>query len=791
MSERLSYVGKRLARPDIAAKVTGKAVYTADVALPGLLQGRILGSPHPHAKIAKIDTTRARALPGVVAVITHADVPSDKFTRSTLAEAMPDFAFAGERLDQTILTSRARHVGDWVAAVAAEDIYIAEQALALIEVDYEPLPAVFDPRAALRPDAPLVHDDAPGNVAQRMEFPFNTGDTAQALAEADAVVEFTGVSSRQKHIHLETDAAVAWFDADGRLTVISPSQGPHLAKRQVARRIFRDIDEGKIHWISPAIGGGFGARLALGVEPAAIALARAAGRPVRVTTTREEDFSGYSSRTDHHQTVRLGAKRDGTLTAIDYRIVADSGAYFSHSGSTTAVNVQMTLGTFQVPNRYGQFTIAYTNTPTTSGFRGYGNAEGAFVLQQAIDILAEKLDIDPVEIRLKNIQKAGDPSCLPPVPVEHTRLDECLRRGAERFGWTEKWGGWGRRRTGRCRRGVGVSAITHSSGAGGFLLETSNASIKLAADGSASLFVSPCEMGQGILGALTQVAAESSGLPREAIHVVTGDTDITPFDLGSHASRSMLVVGNAVADAGAKIKHQIRERSVPLFALRQVKAEPSEIEVREGRVFLVDRPDVGFDLREVAEASIFNFADRGDQIAATGAYSAHSHHPNHQAAFAEVEVDTHTGVVKVIKYLAAHDIGRAINPQLVEGQIEGGAIQGLGFALTEDFVIDPDTGVVLSNSLQTYRVPTANDIPEIEIILVEDPYAGGPFGAKGVGESGIVNPAAVIANAIYDAIGVRMTSLPMAADKILYLLQERQKKSGVAPGASAVSGQSI
>jgi xanthine dehydrogenase molybdenum-binding subunit len=253
----------------------------------------------------------------------------------------------------------------------------------------------------------------------------------------------------------------------------------------------------------------------------------------------------------------------------------------------------------------------------------------------------------------------------------------------------------------------------------------------------------------------------------------------------------MLVVGNAVADAGAKIKHQIRERSVPLFALRQVKAEPSEIEVREGRVFLADRPDVGFDLREVAEASIFNFADRGEQIAATGAYSTHSHHPNHQAAFAEVEVDTHTGVVKVIKYLAAHDIGRAINPQLVEGQIEGGAIQGLGFALTEDFVIDPDTGVVLSNSLQTYRVPTANDIPEIEIILVEDPYAGGPFGAKGVGESGIVNPAAVIANAIYDAIGVRMTSLPMAADKILYLLQERQKKSGVAPGASAVSGQSI
>lgn len=791
MSERLSYVGKRLPRPDIAAKVTGQAKYTEDLAIPGLLQGRILGSPHPHARIRSIDTGKAKALPGVVAVITHADVPKQKFTRSTLAEALPDFAYAGERLDQTILTDRARHIGDWVAAIAAEDIYTAEKALALIEVEYQPLPPVFDPFAALQPGAPQIHDDAPGNVAQRMEFPFNAGDAAQALAEADAVAEFSGVSSRQKHIHLETDVAVAWFDADGRLTVISPSQGPHLAKRQVSRRIFRDIEEGNIHWISPAIGGGFGARLALGVEPVAIALARAAGRPVRVTTTREEDFSGYSSRTDHHQTIRLGAKSDGTLTAIDHRVVADSGAYFSHSGSTTAVNVQMTLGTLRVPNRYGQFTIAYTNTPTTSGFRGYGNAEGAFVLQQALDILAEKLDLDPVAIRLKNIQKAGDPSCLPPVPLEHTRLDECLRVGAEHFGWRDRWLGWGKPKSGRYRRGVGVSILTHSSGAGGFLLETSNATIKLAADGSANLFVSPCEMGQGILGALTQVAAEASGLARESIRVVTGDTDITPFDLGSHASRSMLVVGNAVADAGAKIKRQIRERAVPIFELRQVKATPDDIEVQSGQVYLKPSPEVGFSVREVAEAAIFNFAGQSEQISAAGSYSATSHHPNHQAAFAEVEVDTHSGAVKVIKYLAAHDIGRAINPQLVEGQIEGGAVQGLGFALTEDFVIDPETGAVLSDSLLTYRVPTIEDIPELETILVEDPYVGGPFGAKGVGESGIVNPAAAVANAIYDAVGVRVTSLPMSADKILYLLQQRDGASKVPSGASAVSGQRL
>jgi xanthine dehydrogenase molybdenum-binding subunit len=785
----LAYVGKPLIKPDAAAKVTGKAQYTEDIVIPGMLEGRILRSPHPHARIVSIDVSKTKALSGVVAVLTNKEVPQSKFTRSTMAEALPDFAYGGERQDQMILSDKARYIGDWIAAVAAEDIYTAERALELIDVAYEPLPAVIDPFAALDPKAPQVHDDAPGNVAFTMEHPFNCGNVPCALATSDVMVEFSGVNSRQKHLHLETDIAIAYFEPNGRLTIISPSQGPHLAKKHLTQRIFTDIDDGDLRWLSPAIGGGFGARLALGVEPVAVALARAANRPVRVTTTREEDFSGYSSRTDQHQTIRIGAMRDGTITAIEQKTVSDSGAYLSHSATTSIVNMQKTLGLFRCDNVYGHLTVAYTNTPTTSGFRGYGNAEGAFVVQQAIDMLAEKLGMSPIELRLKNIRKEGEQSFFLPCKLEHTRLAECITLGAEKFGWNDKWKGWGAPKTGRVRRGVGMSILNHASGAGGFLLEHSSAIIKVLTDGSANLIVSPCEMGQGILGALAQVAADASGLKYETIRVVTGDTDVTMFDIGSHASRSMLVIGNAVVNAGAKIKEQIRTLAVPHFEKRQQKVAPDDIDISAGQVFLKGRPSIAFDVREIAFPAIYNYGAEGGQIVATGSYLSTSHHPNHQAAYAEVEVDTETGHVTVVKYVAAHDIGRAINPLLVECQMQGGIVQGIGFALTEDFTIDPDTGRVLSDSLLTYRVPGMMDVPEIESLMIEDPAPFGPFGAKGVGEAPVVNPAAAIANAVYDAIGVRIRSLPISPDKVLYALKHKGEAN--VPGASRVSGQYV
>jgi xanthine dehydrogenase molybdenum-binding subunit len=781
-----AYIGKRMTKPDIYGKVTGEAKYTDDLVIPGMIEGRILCAQVAHARITRIDASKALALPGVLAVLTHKDCPDSRFSRSTMAEALPEFAFTGERQDQFILTDKVRYVGDWVAAVAAEDIYTAEAALDLIEVEYEPLPMVLDPFEALKPGAPVVHEDCPNNIAFEMGHPFNCGDVDAAFAGAHAVAEFSGVNSRQKHLHLETDIAIASFESDGRLVIHSPSQGPHLAKKHLTKRVFPDLDDGDIRWISPAIGGGFGARLALGVEPVAVLLARHCRRPVRVTTTREEDFQGYSSRTDQHQTIRVAADKHGKLVAIEQTIVADSGAYLSHSATTATVNMQKTLGVLQCPNIRGHLTVAYTNTPTTSGFRGYGNPEGAFVLQQALDLLAEKLGMDPMELRLRNLKVPGDPSCFVPVTLEHTKLKECIHVAAEKIGYKDKWQGWGAVKQGRYRRGIGMSILTHASGAGGFLLEHSSCVMKVLTDGSLNLIVSPCEMGQGILGALAQVAAESTGLRYEQIRISTGDTDVTMFDIGSHASRSMLVIGNAVVAAGVKINQQIRERAVSYFAEHQVNLSPDDVEVKAGKITSPRAPGIVIEIGKIAYDAIYDFGSGGQQINASGSYQSTSHHPNHQAAFAEVEVDTETGLVTVLNYVSAHDIGRAINPLLVEAQMEGSLVQGVGFALTEDFVIDPETGRVLSDSLLTYRLPSTMDVPDQEHLLVEDPLAAGPYGAKGCGEAGLVNPAPAIANAIRDAVGIRVHSLPMSADKVLWALRHGDTP---APGRSAVSGQ--
>jgi len=773
MAQGFSYVGKRLTRPDVTGKVTGAAMYGADMTLPGMLIGRILTSPHAHAKIVRIDTSRAKTLPGVAAVITHEDVPKLGFTRSAMAEGFPAVAYKGENQDQFILSEKARYVGDWVAAVAALDVYTAEKALDLIEVEYEQLPAVFDPEEAAKPGAPAIHDRWQDNIAGVIEHPFNRGDVEKALAESDYVVEFSGRNSRQKHAHMEPDVALARWDEEGRVTVWSPCQNAHLAKRAMAQRIF-DIGEGNIRWITPTVGGGFGARMSFGVEPVCAMLAKVTGKAVKVVITREEDFSGWNCRTEMRQTVTMGLSKDGTVTAIKQRILSDAGAYLSHSGSISAVNMQSTLGLLRSPVISGKATVVYTNNPTSSGMRGYGNPEGSFVLQQAIDMAAEKSGMDPVAFRLKNARGVGEPSMWEPVDLDSCSLDKCIKLGAERIGWTDKWEGWGRKKEGRFRRGVGMSIMTHASGAGGFLLEHSNAIIKLHEDGSAHLTVSPCEMGQGILGVLSQIAAEAAGLRYEDIHVITGDTDVTLFDIGSHASRSTYVIGNAVVDAGKKIREILLKR-----AAKRLETTPDKLDVREGRIYLIADPDTAISVAQISRDAIYDYGTDGQHITATGRYQSLTHCPNFQAGFAEVEVDTETGVIKILRFVLAHDIGRAINPQNVEGCLEGGACQGIGYALSEDLLIDGKTGEVLTDSFATYKMPSALDMPEIDVILVEDPAPTGPFGAKGVGEPGMTNVAPAIANALYDAVGIRIHSLPMTPEKVLEVLRAKEHEGSV------------
>jgi len=765
MVQELTSVGKRLPRPDGPSKVTGEARYGADITLPGMLIGRILRSPYPHARIRKIDTSKAKALAGVEAVIGFEDVPKRPFTRSVMAEGFPAIAYQGENQDQFILSDKARYIGDWIAAVAAVDTYTAEQALDLIEVDYEQLPAVFDPEEAMKPGAPAIHEGYENNIAGTIEHPFSCGDVEKAFRESDIVVEFSGRNSRQKQAHLELDVAVAQWDTQGRVTIWSPCQNPHLAKKALARRVL-GIGEGNIRWITTTVGGAFGARMSFCVEPVCAMLAKVTGKPVKVLVTREEDFAGWNSRTEQRQTIKIGANRNGAITAIKQEILSDSGAYLSHSGSITAVNMQSALGLFRSPNISGMAKVVYTNTPTASGMRGYGNPEGGFVLQQAIDMAAEKAGMDPVEFRLKNVRGTGEPSMWVPVPLDSCNIGQCITLGAKQISWKKKWSGWGRKGEGRKRRGIGMSIMTHASGAGGFLLEHSHAIIKLHEDGSAQLTVSPCEMGQGILTALSQIAAEAAGLRYRDIHVITGDTDITLFDIGSHASRSTYVIGNAVVNAGQKIRQMILER-----AARRLQVQVNSLDIREGQIYVRSAPERGMAVAEISHDAIYDYGTTGQHLMAVGSFQSGSHCPNFQAGFTEIEVDTETGVIKVNRYVLAHDIGRAINPMIVEGQLEGGVAQGIGYALTEDLVVDKKTGDTLSDSFATYKIPSTLDMPEIEIILVEEPAPSGPYGAKGVGEPGMVNVAPSIANALYDAVGVRINSLPMTPEKVLGALK--------------------
>ena len=760
MKHEFAIVGQRIPRPDAPAKTMGIAEYTADIKLAGMLVGRVLRSPYPHANIKNIDTSRAKQLPGVVGVITFADVPKTLFNRSSMAAAFPPPILAGEVQDEYILSDKARFVGDWIAAVAATDIYTAEKALDLIDVEYEILPAVFNPAEAMQPGAPIIHAGKERNIAANIEYPFNCGDVEKGFQEADYIVEGSFSTSSQKMCQLEPDAAVACWHPGGRVTVWSPNENPHLAKRVFAKAL--NIPDGLVRWITPAVGGGFGGRLSFGVEFISAALAKVVGKPVRVECTREEDFVGHDSRTAEYQTMKMGVKQDGSITAIEHRIISDSGAYYSHSGSTTGVNLIHTLGLLRCPNIYGVAQIVYTNTPVGGGFRGYGNPEGAFIIQQLIDEAAEKIGMDPLEFRSKNARGVGEPSCWVPIALESCNLEQCIRLGAEKIGWQEKRG---LKKEGHIKRGLGMSIMTHATGAGGFLLEHSNAIIKLNEDGSANLLVSPCEMGQGILGALSQIAAEALGLRYEDIHVITGDTDVTLFDIGSHASRSVYVIGNAVVEASRNIKRQVLDRAAIKLAV-----SADELDIKAGRVFVKSNSENWVTVGEIAQEAMYDFSLAGSHISAIGSFQSNSWCPNFQAAFAEVDVNTETGEVKVIKFVVAHDIGKAINPLNVEGQIEGGVVQGIGFALYEDFVVDPNTGNTITDSFANYKIPSILDIPEIEVILVEEPVTSGPFGAKGVGESGLVNIAPAIANAIYDAVGVRIHSLPITPEKVLMAL---------------------
>lgn len=763
MTEKLFVVGKRSARWRGQDKVTGKAKFLADTKLPMMLEGKILFSPHAHARIQSIDTSKAEKLPGVKAVISWKDVPKNLFNPNKLDLLLvhPEMEFK----DSYVLSEKARFVGDRIAAVAAVNASIAQEALDLIKVEYEILPAVFDPLEAMESGASIIHDYAENNVAAHFTFPPAWGDAEEGFQNADVVVEETFQSAKNHICQSEPCTCIADFGPDGRLTIWSPSQHAFLHRRKVAE-IF-NMPEGMIKWITPHVGGAFGKYGSLSIEPVCAALAMETGRPVRLELSREEDLFATELRQRFVTTTKIGLKKDGTITALQEKIIVDGGAYYTHNFSTAAVNMGGFLGLYRCPNVAADATCVYSNLHPTGGVRGYGNHEGTCMLEQLIDRSAERLGMDPLELRLKNAKKTGDPSSTGLI-METCSFDEMIKLGAEKIGWKEK-----RERkkdSGPKRYGIGMAIGMDVSGAQPHNIQHRNAFIKFNEDGSINLLLNAADLGQNNIGAMSQIAAETLGLKYEDIHVVSGDTDSTLYDIGQHASGGCYQIGNAVINAAEKAKISLLER-----AAKKLKAAPENLKVKEGHIYATLDSEKTISVAEVAREAMYNFDGEHLNISGQGSFSPVENPPPFYVVFTEVEVDIETGEVDVLKILYVADPGRAINPTTVEGQLEGGAAQSLGYVLSEEYVNNSETGALESCNLNTYKLPSALDMPDIDVLLFEEHVPSGPFGAKGIGQGAMIAVSPSIANAIYNAVGAFVTEMPATAERIL----EGLKKSNI------------
>jgi len=763
-------VGQSVTRYDGPDKVTGRSLYTADIRLPDMVYGKILGSTVAHGTIKRIDTSAARALPGVLAVITGEDVPDIWYGVSPA------------RYDERILaTERVRYVGDEVAAVAAIDEETAEQAVALIEVEYEELPAVFDPESAMAPEAELIHPEDPrfaGNINTRVEWDF--GDVERGFAAADCIREQRFVGNRTYQSPIEPHAAIARWEHHGeRLTVWSSSQAPHYKQHMLAR-VF-DLPMGNIRMIRPPVGGGFGAKCeTTPLELCAVVLARQLGRPVMMKYSRREMVYHFRGRHKQYIDMKIGVKKDGTITAVQSRILLDGGAYTSFGIITVYYAGSMLPTLYKIPNyKYDGYRV-YTNLPASGAMRGHGVPQPRWAMESLLDDLAEELGLDPIEIRLRNAMEPNTRT-INDLDVSSCEFKKTLERARDESGWLEKRGQL------PPGKGIGVGCGGFVSGAGYPIYRSdfphSNALIRVHEDGKAvSLHIATAEIGQGCDTVLPQIAAEELGIPYDWVWLAECDSVLAPTDLGSYASRVTLMGGNAVKMAAAAAKVQILK-----VAGRQLGCDPHGLTAKEGRIFVAEHPElaIGWD-----EAARLAFSESGP-VVGTGCYrpppglggkykgAAVGTSPAYSFATSvcEVAVDLETGAVKVERFSDFSDAGTVINPVTFHGQVEGGIIMGLGETLLEDTVHD-DTGALVNPDLHGYLIPTISDAPEIESHAVESYEPHGPFGAKEIGEGCLPPILGAIANAIYDACGVRVTELPITPEKILRgLATQRQAGS--------------
>ena len=762
--ERATLIGKRVPKMDAPEKASGKTRYIHDIDVSGQLWGKILRSARVHARIRRIDTSRAKALPGVHVVLTAADVPDQR----PIGVNKDHPALKGDKV---------RCVRDEIAAVAADTEAIAQAALALIEVEYEDLPVIADPEAALAPGAPVINEKHADNVAMR--FDYAHGDVAQGEAESDVVVEDSFKLHYVTHCCMGVSGVIAEFDASGNLLLHSNTQVPFLHKREFAEIL--GIDPGRIRIVQPPIGGGFGSKLDIyPFEIIAVYLARAARRPVKLVYTREEEFLASPTRQPVILRLRSGCRKDGALTFRSVETLHDNGAYTSWGATTPFVMMQTFSSLYRVPHCKYHTTVAYTNNPYAGSFRGYGNLQATFAVESHMDKLAEAVGMDPLAFRLRNAQDPGEVTGQG-MTFKSCGFKDCLRSAAERSGFLARHAEYraAQGAGGRVKRGIGIASMLHvGGGAKIYPSDGCGTILKLDDFAHVTLMTGASEIGQGSETVLAQLVCEELGLPLSAVTVVNNDTDITPWDVGVHASRTTFIAGNSAIGAARKAKAKI------------LAAAAKKTGVPEGELDLVG----GFVVRAASGEAIvelakllrgLHFSDKAELVMTTHYYDQPSVHQDkgfkgdESDAYAwatqvvEVEVDLDTGIVKMTKVTGAHDVGRVINRLGIEGQIEGGVVMGQGYALTENLVIED--GRVKNPSFRDYKLVTAPEIPEMDLAFIETMDGEGPQGAKGVGEAPAICIAAATANAICNATGVRIYELPFTPEKVYRALK------GVAP----------
>ncbi len=771
-------IGKSVRKLDAAEKATGTAGFTSDIKLPGMLYGKVLRSPHPHARIASIDTTEAEKLPGVKAVATYKNTSRELFNTS----ATMTFTVPPEKpvLDQYIFDNVVRYVGDEVAAVAATTEKIAEAALRLIKVEYEPLPTVYDPKEAMTAEAPVIHEcklkNIPGEVIQ-----ITFGEVEKGFKESDVIVDKEYYLPVVKQTQMETQAAVAQVGYDGKITVWSTTQTPHPTKIILAK-IFQ-VPESKVRVLNPPyIGGGFGVRIGLSAkaEPIAVAISLLTKKPVKVVYSRKEDFIASDTRHAGYVSVKLGAKKDGTFHSMYLKATLNGGAYCSFSVETPGVLGCMGLAVYRVPNQFYYGHSVYTNTTPAGAMRAFGNPQAILALESTVDIMAEKLGMDPLELRLKNIMQVGDPWVLP-YKCGSTGLAECIEKGAKSIGWEnrDKLNKPGAKKL----RGIGMAVGTHVSNAWPFCGDYDNAYVTVQQDGTVHLASGVPDMGTGTSTTLPQLVAEVMGVGIDQMSMTFADTASTPYDVGSHASRTLYAAGTAVVAAAKDARKQVLEYAADLF-----KVAPERLVLEDSAIYPVGQttgddckgsPVCTIGGKEKKRITLKELAHeahlRNKQFIGVGRIVPDNAPPWH-AHFAEVEVDTELGQIKVLRMAAAHDAGKVIHPVIVEGQVEGAILQGVGYALGEEIKYD-EKGRQLHDSFHKYMQPTVEDRPEMEIFLVETYEPTGPFGGKGVGECALVPTAPAITNAIYNATGVRFYEIPVTEEKMFKALKEQASKT--------------